>query len=286
MTTFRSVPVFISSAHHGLGDLRGELSSYLEAIGVQPLVSSERGFPDGPDLPPYAQCLRVLERTLIVVGILDRRYGAAFEEWGPYPEYRGLSPTHAELRHALRLKKRVMIYVRADVQAYYDLYRKNPEEFKALKLPAGLDISTLELFQELKQHKPAPWIESFNDVRDVKDSIQKRLLYDLYEALVQREAVIRAGAENLIQRILAMDPGLRGRLLAAVSHLERGEREEVRDLLDPRHEGARFLSIGGSAPGHDQPTLAPDTLVDVIHAVSDLTDGPAPPAATDCAVLE
>lgn len=206
----------MSSPHYGLEDLRGELAEYLSEEGFLPVISSEGGFPDHHGLPPYAQCLRELESCLLVIGIIDRRYGQPMGEWGPFPEYIGLSPTHAELHHAIKLKKRVIIFVRQAVSSYYDIYRKNPDEFSSLKLPSGLDVRTLELFRELKLCKPAPWIESFRDVREVKKSIKNRLLSDLHEALQQKQAMVESGAALLLETILKVDPTLRKHLIKAL----------------------------------------------------------------------
>lgn len=236
------IPIFLSSAHYGLEDLRGELASFLEnELEALPLVSSENGFPDYPGLPPYAQCLRVLETALIVVGVVDRRYGRTFEDWGPFYQYGGLSPTHAELRHALVEKKRLIIFVRSDVQGYYDIYRKNKEAFKGLDLPAGLELGTLQMFEELKQAEPAPWIESFRDVRDIKISIRRRLLQDLYDSLKQREALARLGAELLLEYIFKLEASVQQKLLAVITHNSPEREEKLRRLLS-RIEHDRSLA--------------------------------------------
>lgn len=215
MTTGHRLPIFVSSAHYGLEDLRAEVTEFLNSLGVQPFVSSEAGFPDHPGMPPYAGCLKTLEHSLMVVGIVDRRYGVPFDDWGPYPEYAGLSPTHAELRHALALGKRVVIYVREDVASFYELYRRNPEEMKSLKLPTGLDLKSLEMYQELKWAKPAPWIESFRDVRALKASLQQRLLNDLYELMLQREATSSAAVTTIVDAFLKSDSALREAVAAS-----------------------------------------------------------------------
>lgn len=226
------IPIFLSSAHYGLEDLRGELSSFLEGeLEALPLVSSETGFPDYPGLPPYAQCLRVLENALIVVGVVDRRYGKSLQDWGPFPQYAGLSPTHAELRHALAEKKRLIIFVRSEVQGYYDIYRKNKAIFEQLDLPAGLDLGTLHMFEELKHAEPAPWIESFRDVRDIKVSIRRRLLQDLFDSLKQREALARLGAEFLVDYVLKLERSMQQRLLAILAHHSPEKEEKLRNLL-------------------------------------------------------
>lgn len=199
--------IFLSSTHYGLEDLRGELDDYIRQFGL-PYISSELGFPDHAGLPPYVGCLRVLEKCQIVIGIIDRRYGQCFPDWEPYPEYANLSPTHAELRHALKTGKRFWIYVRDSVASYYDLYRKNKEVFGLLSLPEGLQTETLEMYRELKTVSPAPWIEIFHDVRQVKVSIRKRLLNDLYQAFEESESLklSAAPAESRVPKRVFLDP--------------------------------------------------------------------------------
>jgi hypothetical protein len=231
------IAVFVSSAHYGLEDLRGELVDYLEKLGTLPLVSSERGFPDQAGVPPYVQCLRVLEKALIVLGVVDRRYGRRLDEWEPYGQYNGLSPTHAELRHALASKKRLMVYHRSDIEGFYEIYRKNKNSFEKLNLPNGLEVDALEMYAELKKAKPAPWIESFRDVRDIKESVRKRLLFDLHEALAKKERLSQLGVEILLERILETDPELLRRVLSALDDVPENRKRElmqyIEKLLEP-----------------------------------------------------
>jgi hypothetical protein len=93
----------------------------LEDLGMTPVMSDEAGFPRFNGMPPYASCLRALEECPLVIGVVDRFYGTTFDDWGPYPEYKGLSPTHAELRHALKLGKRVLIYVQNGTWIFYEM---------------------------------------------------------------------------------------------------------------------------------------------------------------------
>ena len=205
MANENKIPIFVSSAQYGLEDLRAELRDFLTEMGAMPLMSSEAGFPDQEGLPPYAQCLRVLEKSLIVIGIIDRRYGQKMDDWGPYTKYAGLSPTHAELRHAIANNKRLHIYVREDVKAFYELYRKNKSDFENLALPNGLDINVLKMFEEIKRSHPAPWIEGFSEVPVIKDSIRKRLISDLFQSLEQREQLYKMGMGMLIDTIINQD---------------------------------------------------------------------------------
>lgn len=259
------IPIFVSSAHYGLEDLRGELASYLEELGASPLISSESGFPDQPGLPPYAQCLLALEQALVVVGVIDRRYGATFENWGRYPEYAGLSPTHAELRHALRIGKRLIVYIRSDLHAFYEVYRKDPLKFGGASDPTGLDVRVLEMFQELKLANPAPWIEPFRDVRDIKESLRTRLLRDLHEALRQRERAVSAGVNEIFERILNLDPSLRARLVKHLEQMPIEEREKMEGfLVQLEHQVAK-----ATGAGREEISEARNKLLPLFAAVGD-----------------
>jgi len=234
-------PLFVSSTHYGLEDLRAELTDFLESLGVQPYMSSEAGFPDYQGIPPYAGCLRALERCLMVVGVLDRRYGRAFQDWEPFPQYKGLSPIHAELRHALAMGKRLVVYVRDDVHAIYELYRRNPEDVAKLKLPENLDIETLELYRELKLAKPAPWIEPFRDIRDLKASLQQRLLNDLYELMLQRETTTNAAISVITEAFVKSDKTLRDAVLMAADKETQAQLAELDRQLTELAEKRRQL---------------------------------------------
>jgi hypothetical protein len=147
--------VFVSSSCHELRDLRASIRTWLQELGMTTLLSDEGGFPHVDGMPPYASCLRVLEQCPLVIGVVDRYYGTPFDDWGPYSEYKGLAPTHAELKHALKLGKRVLIYVHSETWNFYELTRKNPGALSG-PLPHGLQPGTLQMFQELKQMSPAP----------------------------------------------------------------------------------------------------------------------------------
>jgi len=130
--------VFLSSACYELRDLRAAVQSWLTGLGLTPLLSDENGFPHYDGLPPHATCLRVLEECPLVIGVIDRQYGHPFGDWGRYEQYRGLSPTHAELRHSLELGKRLLLFVNEDILAFYEIWRKNLDKFKSLDPPKGL----------------------------------------------------------------------------------------------------------------------------------------------------
>ncbi len=210
--------VFVSSTCYELRDLRASVKAWLEGLGLVPLLSDEAGFPHvDTKMPPYATCLRVLEECPLVVGIVDRKYGRSFDDWGPYPEYAGLAPTHAELRHALATKKSLVLYVHRDVWAFYEAWRKNRSLFIQGTPPQGLDERTLLMFEELKTLPVPPWVGQFSDVRDVIADLQATFVNHVYAHLREQERQSRDLAGYLLERIFEAAPEVRAQIEAKLS---------------------------------------------------------------------
>ena len=76
-TSEYQIPIFISSTHYNLIDLRAELCRFLGELGYRPILSSSEGFPDrSPILEPCESCLKVIEdNCFIMILIIDAKYG-------------------------------------------------------------------------------------------------------------------------------------------------------------------------------------------------------------------
>ena len=208
--------VFVSSACFELRDLRASIRTWLTGLGLTPVMSDEGGFAHHAGMPPYATCLRELEDCPLVIGVIDRYYGKAFDDWGPYPQYKGCAPTHAELRHALDKRKTVLLYVQNDTWNFYEVWRKNRNAFDSSR-PTGLDVGTLELFEELKQRNPAPWIEHFADVSEVISSLNKQFVNQIYRHLRDQEREAADIAEYLLEKISTVAPEVREKIAAGLN---------------------------------------------------------------------
>jgi hypothetical protein len=222
-----ALEVFVSSTCHNLRDLRAALAEALRQLGMQPLLSDEAGFPHEVDIPPYATCLPVLETCLMVVGIIERAYGMKFDDWGPYPQYKGLSPTHAELRHALDKGKKLYLYVQKDVMAFYEQWRRNKADFEKLKPPNGLDLATLEMLSELKLRQPAPWIEQFDNVNDLIQSLRKQFVNEVFARLRLDEERRRDQVQHYMDQLAKEKPEVRAQLSARLTEAVRNELPQV-----------------------------------------------------------
>lgn len=239
--------IFVSSAHYGLEDLRASLKQALEDFGTDPKVSSELGFQvTEPNLPPYAQCIRVLEECSFVVGVIDRRYGTKFLKWGKYKEYENLSPTHGEIRHALNKGIPLNVFVRKPVWVHYSSYRTAKKTAGVFVPPKGFDEETFQLLEEIKRADPAPWIEQFDDVRDIIKALKSRLL---------GYASIGLSLENRVSQEL--DPTLREAILT----LDSKQRKILERVIKDNPSALELLK--SAAPRHTpkQPSASSGTLI-------------------------
>lgn len=209
--------IFVSSPCYELRDLRAAIKAFLEDLGIEPMLSDDKGFPRFQGLKPYVSCLKVLDDCPMAIGVIERNYGAKFADWSPYPQYAGLSPTHAELRHALAGKKRLLLYVHRDTLAVYEQWRKNRESFEGIELQNGLSRDTLLLISELKRHDPAPWIESYEDVSSILKSLKKVLVSEIYQSLMEQKKRDEDAAQYLLKKIFELSPELRNKVEAGVS---------------------------------------------------------------------
>lgn len=225
-----ALQVFVSSACYELRDLRAAIKEWLTQLGLTPMMSEEGGFPHVDGMPPYATCLRVLEECPLVIGVIDRNYGYAFDDWGPYSKHRGRSPTHAELSHALDLGKRVLLYVHNDTWNFYEIWRKNTDAFK-ISAPRGLDEATLQMFQELKERSPAPWIEHFADVTELQCSLNREFVNQLYVHLRDREKQTGDLAAYLLEKIVEAAPEVREQIAAGLNPSLVMDREALQGQL-------------------------------------------------------
>lgn len=203
-----SLQVFVSSTCYELRDLRAMVKVWLDQHCIVPIMSEEGGFPHIDGMPPYATCLRALEECPLAIIIIDRQYGQTFDDWGPYQQYSGLSPTHAEIRHALESGIRALIYVQSDTLNFYEVWCKNSNAFK-VSPPKGLNEATLKMIHELKMRKPAPWIERFTNVTELLKSLNSEVVNQLYSHLHDRQKQTIDLAAYLLEKISEAAPEVR-----------------------------------------------------------------------------
>jgi len=204
-----SLQVFVSSMCYELRDLRASVKNFLEELGIEPMLSNENGFPVYGGLKPYVSCIKVLDDCPMAIGVIDRQYGKGLADWSPLSQYDDLSPTHAEVRHCLVTKKKILLYIHRDTMAVYEQWRKNQKGFGAIALQNGLTLETLHLISEIKHHVPTPWIEQFEDASTVIKSLKKRLVNEIYQGLMEQKKQNEDEAQYLIGKVMELAPEVR-----------------------------------------------------------------------------
>lgn len=240
------IPIFISSTEYNLVDLRAELSRFLNELGYRPILSSADGFPDNsPTMEPWESCLPVLEKSFVVILIIDGRYGTKFE-WPNFEaliEKRKVSPTHGEYLLAHKLRKRMLVFIRKEVLTFYQGYKeackkcKTEEEVKetlAKSLPDHISFETLKFVEEVKTTKPIPWIKEFDDVTSLKTEVQKKMLNQLAEIFLIKEQHLDTVIKVFNQAMEELSPEKQKEILQKINATK--ELREAKEELDNKEK--------------------------------------------------
>jgi hypothetical protein len=222
---------------------------FLKSLEINPQLSEDPGFPRTSGDKPHVACLRTLAECPLVIGLLERRCGQPLADWSPFSEYNGLRPTHAELRHALKTNKKLLLYIHESTLSAYRQWQSDPKGYAALGGDQCPEVATLELVHELLTRDPAPFFEKFSDASDVLASLKSNLLNEIYASLKDQEARNRDHAEYLMDQILSAAPAIRAKIQAQLnpelaSKLEAliGERDELEvRLAGAQHESQASL---------------------------------------------
>jgi len=183
-----ALSVFVSSACYELRDLRFAIRDLLNEYGIVAIMSENPGFAHESGVKPYVTCVSSIANCPLVIGVLENEYGSRFDDWGAYPQYNGLSPTHAEFRHALATGKKLNVYVHRDTMTAYQTWCADRNGFAALTRTHGPKIETLQLLHELKTRDVPPWIVAFGNASDVVTSLRSNLVNEIFESLKDQRA--------------------------------------------------------------------------------------------------
>ncbi len=181
--------VFISSTCYDLIDLRSELFEFFRQGGIDAVLSDapDSEFEPHPSANSIESCLINLRKCEAVIFVLSRRYGARLKQ-ADYPD---ISATHLEYREAVKLKKRIYLYVRDKLEADYAIWKKNGYDDR-LKLTwvephnEGL-LALLREHRELAEKERSNWLWIFKSSAELK----RRLVKDF------KDDFSRASADNL-----------------------------------------------------------------------------------------
>jgi hypothetical protein len=172
------VRVFVSSTCYDLIDLRFELENFFNKAGLVPAMSET-----SPDRNSIETCLANVRSCDAFLIALSSRYGPSLKSAG----YDDISATHLEYREAVKVNKRISMFVRDRLDADYSTYKKNPG-IADLKLPWCNDP---RLFALLEEHRTLSenrgrnnWVSIFRDSVELK----RRLAIEFKDAFASVQA--------------------------------------------------------------------------------------------------
>ena len=185
--TSRAPDIFVSSTCYDLIDLRASLHLHLRHQGFQVRLSDapDSAFEVDGGADSIASCLANVEAADAVVCIINQRYGRPLDH-GPY---KGISATHAEIRHARQNKspRHLFFFARNRSLDEFDGLISNPsmstrwvESEDAQQRARWVDF--LNEIKAIPQHDAwSNWCDPFKDVTDLAPLVIKRLLTEFPE---------------------------------------------------------------------------------------------------------
>lgn len=114
--------IFISSTCHDLKDARAELAEHLESLGHRVLMSDDPlRFDVAPDRDSIESCLFNVEKSDLVVCLIDQRYGPPLGT----ETYATVSATHAEINHARERGVPIFYCIRKEAFQEYSVLKRD-----------------------------------------------------------------------------------------------------------------------------------------------------------------
>lgn len=165
--------VFISSTCFDLIDLRQELKQFLKSKGLNPIMSDELDteFRTPGDQNSIETCLVNLRNSDVIVVILSKRYGPSLHKAG----FEDVSATHLEYKEAVKLKKKLLVFVRDRLEGEMNAFRKAKKNPAVLSWIEPKDVKIFEIIDEHKKlanDTKNNWYWLFKSSVDIKTRLE------------------------------------------------------------------------------------------------------------------
>lgn len=194
----RQPAVFISSTVKDLKPVRDTLKYFFDNVyGIRAYLSEYPDFPKPINMAIYDICIRNLERSHLVIALIDCWYGHIYETRGGVP----ISITRQEISVASKKRKPIWFFVS---DATMEEYHKFKDFVHERRQERASHVSEESVFEEFKRSGVKPrveslyvywlideiqrltkdnWIETFNSTYNLLTSIESRIqqfLSDFY----------------------------------------------------------------------------------------------------------
>jgi len=183
----RQRPVLmVSSSVYGIRDLLSQLHGYLQSVGWEVWISDRGSVPVDSDHSALDNCLRAVEDCDAFLGIITGRYGSGRDRYG-------ISFTHREMEHAIKLPAKRWFLVQHEVVAirsvFGDLETVKPDLRKGVLTKNGLrknphldsvrildmyDLAVRDSIDRLEDRK-GNWVQPFRTNDEAMLYVQNQL---------------------------------------------------------------------------------------------------------------
>jgi hypothetical protein len=176
--------VFVSSTCYDLQQVRTNIRSFVEEIGMEPLLSEYDSFPVDPAAGTVENCLKTVEqRADVFILIIGGRYG-----FDKTPS--GKSITNLEYLRAKAKGIPIFVFVHKPVLSYLEVWKLNSDgNYKGI-------VDTTKLFEFVSSLRDSggTWVYPFESAHDITTTLKKQLAYLVTDGL---EVLRRVNAPGL-----------------------------------------------------------------------------------------
>ena len=168
--------VFVSSTCFDLGQVRSDIRTLIQKLGLEPILSEYDSFPVSPDMDTISNCLRnVREKADIFVLIIGGRYGFQTEN--------GKSITNLEYLEAKKKGIPIYVFVNSSVMNILPIWKNNPEA----DFSSHVENQKVLEFVGSVSHFKSNWVYKFESASDIKSVLLQQIPYLFMDSLEARK---------------------------------------------------------------------------------------------------
>jgi len=191
-----SPKVFVSSTCFDLGEVREQLSRFIEGFGFEAVLSEHGDVFYHPDLHTHDACIHEVSNCQLFILIIGGRYG------GEFIRDKSKSITNAEYVAARESNIPVFTYIRKNVLSDHYFYIENRKEDHASKMKyPNIDKQehAIDIFNFIDDVRRSPTnnaFESFDTFPDMENHLRKQWAGMFFDFLKSREIKAQIDTTN------------------------------------------------------------------------------------------
>jgi len=182
--------IFVSSTCYDLSQIRADLTTFIEQMGLEPILSEKPAFPALPGVRPVENCVyAVKQRADIFILIIGARYGSVVES--------GTSITNLEYLEAKAKGVPIYVFVLKRILHILPVWEKNPtSDYSAF-------VDNPKLFEFIQKIRSSQdhWIYEFENTQDITNILSRQLPLLFMEGLMLRERVHTIKSNPLLDKL-------------------------------------------------------------------------------------